>query len=64
VRYIQFYKKKFGPRKAIDGNWIAHSILGDVEDYEEMEVILRPKTEDADKTIVPVTLVLKIILII
>jgi hypothetical protein len=26
-----------GPRKADDGNWLSHSLLGEVEDYEEME---------------------------
>jgi hypothetical protein len=26
-----------GPRKTDDGNWLSHSLLGEVEDYEEME---------------------------
>ncbi len=26
-----------GPRKTEDGNWLPHTLLGDVEDYEEME---------------------------
>jgi hypothetical protein len=47
----------------VDGNWIAHSILGDVEDYEEMELILRPKTQVGPKNAVNIAPVFKVELI-
>lgn len=51
--------RQMGPRKADDGNWLPHSLLGDIEDYEEMErelqgsSIQRPETyADAETTAV------------